>query len=130
MSTVLRKWYKAANPALNVHWRDEPVTTDTVYADVPAIDSGATLAQLFVGTEMLTTDCYEMKSNKEFINTLEDNVRERGAMSKLVSDQAQVEISNRVINFLHALCIQSWQSEPNHQNQNPAEHCYQQVRLW
>lgn len=86
MSTVLKKCYKAANPALNVLRRDEPVATDTVYADTPAIDSGATSAQLFVGTQTLVLDVYGMKSDKEFINTLEDNVRERGAMSKLVSD--------------------------------------------
>ena len=128
MSTVLKKCYKAANPALNVLRRDEPVATDTVYADTPAIDSGATSAQLFVGTQTLVLDVYGMKSDKEFINTLEDNVCERGAMSKLVSDRAQVEISNKVVDFLHALCIGNWQSEPYQQHQNPAEHQYQQVK--
>ena len=128
MSTVLKKRYKAANPALNVHRRDEPVATDTVYSDTPAIDSGATSAQLFVGTESLVLDVYGMKSDKEFVNTLEDNVHERGAMSKLISDRAQVEISNKVADFLRALCIGNWQSEPYQQHQNPAEHHYQQAK--
>ena len=65
MSTILKKHYKSPNPALNVHRRDEPVATDTVYADVPAVDSGGvTSAQLFVGTKSLVTDVYGMKSDK------------------------------------------------------------------
>ena len=37
-----------------------------------------------------------MHSSKHFVNTLEDNIRFRGAMSKLISDYAQVEISMRL----------------------------------
>ena len=39
-SEILTKRFKSPNPALNVHRRSEPVATDTVYADVPAIDPG------------------------------------------------------------------------------------------
>ena len=46
-------------------------------------------------------------------------------MSKLISDRAQVEISKRVLDYLRALCIGSWQSEPYQQHQNPAERRYQ-----
>ena len=42
-------------------------------------------------------------------------------MDKLISDRAQVEISNRVHDILHANCIDDWQSEPYHQHQNHAE---------
>jgi hypothetical protein len=35
MSTILKKWYKSLNPALNVRPRDEPVATDTIYSDTP-----------------------------------------------------------------------------------------------
>jgi hypothetical protein len=49
MSTILKKWYKSLNPALNVHPHDKPVATDTIYSDTPAIDCGVTSAQLFVG---------------------------------------------------------------------------------
>jgi len=45
----------------------------------PAIVSGETSAQLFVGTESLLSDVYGMKSDKQFINTLEDNIHEHGA---------------------------------------------------
>jgi hypothetical protein len=114
--------------AADVHRRDEPVATDIVYSDTPAVDSGATSAQLFVGTETLLTDVYGMKTDKKFVNTLEDNIQERGAMPKLISDQTQVEISNKVTDTLRALFISSWQSEPHQQHQNYAENRYQTVK--
>ena len=127
-STVLRKAFKSPFPALNVHRRDESVATDTVYSDTPAIDGGETSAQFFVGVDSLLTDAYGMKTDKQFVNTLEDNIRKRGAMSKLLSDSAQVEISNKVKDILRALCIGDWQSEPQQQHQNPAERRYQTVK--
>jgi hypothetical protein len=126
--TILKKHYKSPFPALNVQRRDEPVATDTVYSDTPAIDGGETCAQIFVGTETLVTDVYGMKTEKEFVNTLEDNIRERGAMSRLLSDRAQVEISTRVVGILRALHIGQWQSEPHQQHQNPCERRYQTLK--
>jgi hypothetical protein len=58
MSTILKKWYKSPNPALNMHPCDEPVATDTIYSDTLAIDCGVTSAQLFVGTKTHTADVY------------------------------------------------------------------------
>ena len=80
-STVIKKFYKSPFPACNVLRRDESVATDTVYSDTPAVDDGATCAQVFFGTKSLLADCYGMKTDKEFVNTLEDNIRKRGAMS-------------------------------------------------
>jgi hypothetical protein len=82
MRTILKKRYKSPNPALNVHPRDEPVATDTIYSDTLAIDCGITSAQLFV--------------DKQFVNTLLDNITQCGAPTKLISDRAQVEISEHV----------------------------------
>jgi hypothetical protein len=128
MSTFLRKHYKAPNPAFNVHRRAEPVATDTVYADTPAIDSGATSAQFFVGTESLVCDVYGMQTDKQFVNTLEDNIRRRGAPTRLLSDRAQVEISKKAQDILRTFVIGDWQSEPHQQHQNPAERRYQDVK--
>ena len=111
-----------------MHRRNEPVPTDTVYADTPAIDDGSTCAQLFFGTKTYVTEVYGMKTDRQFINTLEDTIRSYGAMDKLVSNRAQVEISNRVQDILRAYGIASWQSEPNQQHQNPAERHYQTVK--
>jgi hypothetical protein len=96
MSTILKKQYKSLNPALNMHPRDEPVATNTIYSDTPAIDFCITSAQLFVGTKTHTADVYPIKSDKQFVNKLLDNITQRGAPTKLISDRAQVEISERV----------------------------------
>ena len=49
-------------------------------------------------------------------------------MDKLVSDRAQVEISNKVHDILRHLCIDDWQSEPHYQHQNSAERRYREVK--
>jgi len=95
MSTILKKHFQSPNPALNVPHRNEPVATDTVYSDTPAIDSGVTTAQFFVGCDSMVCDVYGIKSDWQFVNTLEDNIRQRGAPTKLISDHAQVEISEK-----------------------------------
>ena len=116
-------------PAHNVWRRNEPMATDTIFAEVPAIDSGGQkMAQIFVGRKTLVIDVYGMSTEKEFVNTLEDEIRKRGAMDKLISDSARVEISNRVKDVLRALLIDSWQSEPNYQHQNFAEHRWKHLK--
>jgi hypothetical protein len=62
----------------------------------------------------LVADVYGLKTNKEFVNTLEDNIREWGAMERLISDCAKAENSNRVKQILCGLCISSWFSESYH----------------
>jgi hypothetical protein len=128
MSTHLRKHYKSPNPAMNVHRRDEDIATDTVFSDEPAIDDGATCAQFYVGMESQVCDVYGMKTDGQFVNTLQDNIRQRGAPTRLISDRAQAEISNKVKDILRALIIGAWQSEPHQQHQNPAERKYQTVK--
>jgi hypothetical protein len=128
MSTILKKRYKSPNPALNMHPCDEPVATDTIYSDTPAIDCGDTSAQLFVGTKTHTADVYPIKSNKQFVNTLLENITQHGAPTKLISDRAQVEISERVMQVLRPLHISTWQSEPHQQHQNPAKRQYQNIK--
>jgi hypothetical protein len=103
MSTILKKQYKSPNPALNVCPRDEPVATDTIFSDTPAIGCGITSAQLFVGTKTHTADVYPIKSNKQFVKKLLDNITQRGAPTKLISDHAQVEISEHVKQVLLTL---------------------------
>ena len=88
------------------------------------------MAQIFVGKRTLVTDVYPLKSQKQFVNTLEDNIRFRGAMTKLISDYAKVEISNKVKDILRMYHSSSWNSEPYHQNQNPAEGRYCTLKSW
>ena len=99
-----------------------------MFADVPAIDDGSTIAQIYVGQNTLFTDVYPMKTEKQFVNTLEDKIRKRGAMDKLISDRSQVEISHKAKDILRAYCIDDWQSEPHHQHQNYAERRYATIK--
>jgi hypothetical protein len=71
---------------------------------------------------------YGMQTDKQFISTLEEEIRRNGAMQLLISDKAQVEISKLVEGLLRALCIDSWQSEPEHQHQNFAERVWGAVK--
>ena len=96
----MKKHLKSRNPALNIPRRHEPVATDTVFSDTPAVDSGVKQAQVFVGRDTLVADAYPMKSGKQFVNTLEDNIRRRGAMDKLLSDSAKTEYPIRLWIFL------------------------------
>jgi hypothetical protein len=77
--TLLKRRYKSPNPALNVFRRNESLACDVVYSNTPAVDNGSTLAVIFVGLDTQVTDIYGIKSDKQFVNTLEDNIRERGA---------------------------------------------------
>ena len=79
MSTHLKQHYWSPYPALNYPCHDEPVATDTVYSNTPAVDSGVTSAQLFIGTSSMVADVYPMKSDKQFVNTLEDNIQQQRA---------------------------------------------------
>ena len=113
----MKKHLKSRNPALNIPRRHEPVATDTVFSDTPAVDSGVKQAQVFVGRDTLVADAYPMKTGKQFVNTLgvEDNIRRMGAMDKLLSDFAKTAISNKVMDILRAYHISNWHSEPYHQ---------------
>ena len=126
----MKKHLKSSNPALNIPRRHEAVATDTVFSDPPPVDSGVKQAQVFVGRDTLVSDAYPMKSGKQFVNTLEDNIRRQGAMDKLLSDSAKTEISNKVMYILRAYHISYWHSEPYHQNQNPAEWRYRTIKSW
>ena len=47
---------------MNVPRRHEPVATDTIFSDTPAVDSDLKQAQVFVGRDSLVADVYPMKS--------------------------------------------------------------------
>jgi hypothetical protein len=116
-------------PALNVMQRNEPVAMDTIYAGMPAIGTGGQkMAQLFVGRISCVADIMGMHNEAQFINTLEDVICKRGAMDKLISNSAQVKISNQVKDVLRAMIIDDWQSEPNYQHQNFAEHVWKFIK--
>ena len=117
----IKKHFKSRNPVFNIPRRSEAVATDTIFSDTPAVDDGSTMAQFFCGRDTLVCHAYGIKSSKQFINTLSDNIRKRGAVDTLISDGGKYEISKRVTDLPRSLFIQDYQSEPYHQHQNKAE---------
>ena len=101
-----------------------------MFSDTPAVDSGVKQVQVFVSRDTLVADAYPMKSGKQFVNTLKDNIRRRGAMDKLLSDSAKTEMSNKVMDILRTYHILNWQSGPYHHHQNHAEWRYRTIKSW
>ena len=54
----MKKHLNSRNPALNIPRRHEPVATDTVFSDTPAVYSGVKQAQGSVGRDTLVADAY------------------------------------------------------------------------
>ena len=88
------------------------------------------MAQIFVCKDSLVSDVYPMQSSKQFVSTFKYNIRFSGAMSKLISDYAQVEISNKLKDILRMCHSSSLHSEPYHQNHNPFEWRYRSIKAW
>ena len=120
----IKHHFKPRNPVFSIPRCSEDVATDTIFSDTPAVDDGSTMAQFFCGHDTLVCDAYGIKSTKQFINTLSDNIRKWGAMDTLISDGGNYDISKGVTDFLHFLVIQDYQSESYHQDQNKTETCF------
>ena len=63
------------------------------------------MAQFFVGKDTLVCDAYGIKSQKQFINTLYDNKKTRGAMDTIITDGGKYGISKKVADLLWSLFI-------------------------
>ena len=120
----IKNHFKPRNPASSIPRCSEDLATDTIFSDTPAVDDGSTMAQFFCGHDTLVCDAYGIKSTKQFINTLSDNIRKWGAMDTLISDGGNYDISKGVTDLLHSLFIQDFQSESYHQDQNKTETCF------
>ena len=120
----IKNHFKSRNPVFSIPRCSEAVATDTIFSDTAAVDDGSTMAQFFCGHDTLVCDAYGIKSTRQFINTLSDNIRKWGAMDTLIIDGGKYDISKGVIDLLHSLLIQDYQSESYHQDQNKAENCF------
>jgi hemerythrin superfamily protein len=97
---MLKKAFRSPKPALNIYRHNEDVACDSVYSDVPAIFDGSTAAVILLGTSTKVTDVHGIKKDNQFPNTLEDNIIQRGAPNRLLSDRGQSIISNEVEDIL------------------------------
>ena len=122
--------FRSRNPVCDIPRRNEPVAIDTIFSNTAAINDGSTIAQFFVGKDTLVCDAYGIRSQKQFINTLYDNIKTRGAMNTIVTDGGKYEISKKVADLLRSLFIKQYESEPYHQHQNKAEQHYGGVKRY
>jgi len=113
---------------MNVLRRHEPIATDTVCTDYPAIGTGQTAAQVLIGRKTHVIDIFGVRTDAEFVNTLLDVIHKRGAMDHLISDLAAAELSTRIKDALRALVIGEWQSEAYLHHQNFAERECQDIK--
>ena len=88
MSTHLTRHFKSPFPTLNIKRRQKSVATDIIYAGVPAVDCEHTQVQFYCRVSSLICDAYGMKTDKQFVNTFEDIIGQRGAMDKLIRNNA------------------------------------------
>ena len=100
----MKKHLKSRNPELNIPRRHEAVATDTAFSDTHAVDSGVKQAQVLVSRDTLVADAYPMKSGKQFVNTLEDNIRRQAAMDKLLSE-IMIWCPSQLLALMHYLCV-------------------------
>jgi len=108
---VIKGAYKSPSPAMNVLRQHGPIATDTVCMGHPAIGAGQTAAQALIGRKTHVIDIFGVRTDTEFVNTLLDIIRKRGAMGHLVSDLAAAGLSTRIEDALRALVIGGRQSE-------------------
>ena len=59
-----------------------------------------------------------MRTDKQLIDSFEDNIIQRGVMYTLISDQAHIKISETVLEFLRTNIIGNWNSETHQQQKN------------
>ena len=71
------------------------------------------MAQFYVGKDTLVCDAYGIKSQKQLINTLYDNIKTRGDMNTIITYGGKYEISKKVP-FFRSLFIEQYESEPYH----------------
>ena len=129
-----RKHFKSRFPAANVRRLPEWVSTDTIFSDTPAHDDGipghgsCKMLQLYGGVDSHFLAGYPMRSESDMGSTLEDFIRQHGAMQGLMSDGAKAEIGTTIKNLLRLYCIKDRQSEPHYQHQNHIERRIQDVK--
>ena len=130
----MRRHYKTRFPAANVNRWNENVATDTFFSDVPAHDDGitghggCTMVQVYTGIKSHFTKVYPMSSESQIPDTLNDLIRDRGAPNNIKNDCAKAEISKAVHEILRHYKIGQYLTEPEQQNQNPAERRIQDIK--
>eukprot|EP00536_Pseudo-nitzschia_multiseries_P011293 jgi/Psemu1/28422/gm1.28422_g len=104
----LFKRFQSPQPAMHVQPFNDNVLSNVVYSDVPAINGGSKVAQIFFGLTSHIIHIKEMRTTRDFLSCFQNFIRNK-----------------RVIDYLKMLWIGLWQSKPYHQHQNQFERRHQ-----
>ena len=122
-----RAHLKSRYPQLNCRRQFDTISTDTVFASIPALE-GETCFQLYHALKSLFTEVYGMSSESEGSTTLLMYIKERGAPSTLHNDNSKMQTSRAWKEICNQYLIHTTTTEPYHPNQNPAERRIQTVK--
>ena len=123
----LRRHYKSRIAGANVPRLQETFSTDTMFASTPGI-GGELCCQLFVGNKSSLTAVYGMKRESEGIEALHQFVTDWGAPNVIRRDNSKMQNSKAWKAFERKMQIKSETSEPENQQQNPAERRIQTIK--
>ena len=80
----LKKCFESPFPAASACRRSEAMAKDSTCSNTPAsaLVTGDMAEQLFVGVDTLCSAVHCVKTDKQFVNALTDEIRKHGAMEK------------------------------------------------
>ena len=110
--------------------KDMKLLPQTLFTLTPQLWIVGVNRQNFLLGKNLFFHIYPMRSGKQYVSTLEDNIHRCSAMDKLIIASSKNEISHKVKDILRAYNINDWQSEPYHQIQKHAEWRYRAIKAW
>ena len=130
----MRRHTKSRFPGANVPHMPETVAADAIFSDTPALDDGVTghggctILEIFHGCDSSLTEGIPVTKKSDFPQAFSDFIRKWGAPASLFTDGALEECSKAVTDLMRMYNIgRHFRSEPNHQNQNPAERKIQDI---
>ena len=94
--------YKTTDPAANKARCREAVSSDHIYSDTPAVDGSEKTTALFFGLTSQLTNGYGLKSDSQFVGTLQEKVQKLGAMDKLIVLEHQYF---REVQIIHLILV-------------------------
>ena len=114
LNLPLQRHFKSRYPQLNRNRLRERYSTDTFFSSVPAILTGTTCAQIFVGSHSTYTAVYPMRNESHGPDILETFITNVEAPYHLMNDNAKMQTSEAWNKILRKYNISSSTTEPYH----------------
>ena len=86
VSHIFLQTFQSHVPATSISHSNEPVATNTMFSDEPALGSNATPVQIFILHNSEYVNDYGGTTDHDVSHTLEQNIMNQGAMDVLTSN--------------------------------------------